>query len=119
MARIGRMDNFDIVVFTDDTGAVPHVHIIDSATRGQEFDTCIQLGANKYFLHGNRRDILTDKQCKAFNIFMNAAHSNTHYRNNYEYALNMWNDNNTGSYIQLKEDPNGNIIIPDYNTITR
>lgn len=29
----------------------------------------------------------------------------------------MWNDNNSTSYIQLREDANNDIIIPDYNTI--
>ncbi len=116
-ARIGRMDDLEVVVYTDDVKYIPHVHVIDSATRGHAFDVGIQLETNKYIPHGSRRDTLDSELCKAFNDFMNEPHRNVHYRNNYEYALNMWNDNNSNSYIQLREDANNDIIIPDYNTI--
>jgi hypothetical protein len=32
-------------------------------------------------------------------------------------AINLWNDNNSESYIQIKEDENGNIIVPDYTQL--
>lgn len=118
MSRIGRMNNYEVIVYTDDMGYIPHVHIIDSATRGQEFDTCVQLETNKYFLHGRHQDTFNNKLCKMFNDFMHEPHRNVHFRNNYEYAVNMWNDNNSNSYVQLHEDDNGDIMIPDYSTIT-
>ena len=43
---------------------------------------------------------------------------NVHYRNNYEHAVNLWNDNNFDSYIQIKEDEEGNIIMPNYTHIS-
>lgn len=48
---------------------------------------------------------------------MNMPHRNIHYRNNYEYTINLWNDNNSSSYVQLKEDTNGNIVVPNYTEI--
>ena len=42
---------------------------------------------------------------------------NVHYRNNYEHAVNLWNDNNSEAYIQIKEDEDGNIIMSDYKHI--
>lgn len=117
MARIGKMNTFDIVVYTDDMGYIPHVHIIDSATRGEEFDTCVRLETNQYFLHGRHQDMFNTRQCKEFNEFMKQPHRNIHYRNNYEYAVNLWNDNNSNSYVQLKEDEEGNIIMPNYKII--
>ena len=48
---------------------------------------------------------------------MHQPSRNIHYRNNYEYAVNLWNDNNSDSYIQIREDANGNVLIPDYREI--
>ena len=118
MARVGIMDNiFDIIVYTDDKGYIPHVHIIDTATRGEDFDCCVQLERNQYFTHGRHQDEFNSKQCKLFNEFMLQPCRSPKYRNNYEFAVEMWNVNNSESYVQIKEDENGNIIQPDYSTI--
>ena len=38
MARVGIMSNiFDVIVYTDDKGYIPHVHIVDKATNGNDF----------------------------------------------------------------------------------
>jgi hypothetical protein len=42
---------------------------------------------------------------------------NVHYRNNYEAAVNLWNDNNLNPQIRIEEDENGEIIVPDYTKI--
>lgn len=63
-ARIGRMGNFEVIIYTDDIGFTPHVHVVDSATKGLEFDSCIQLDGNKYFIHGKRCDTLDNYICK-------------------------------------------------------
>lgn len=118
MARVSKFsDNFDIVVLTDDHGYVPHVHIIDLPTRGREFDCCVQLGTNRYFQHGEHQDTMNTKMRKAFNKLMREPHRNVHYRNVYEYAVNLWNDNNSNSYVQIEEDDEGNVIVPDYTNI--
>ena len=97
MARVGFMGNFDVIVNTDDMGYIPHVHIVDKATRGGQFDTCIRLETNRYFLHGGHKDTLNSKQRKMFN--------------------DLWNDNNSDSYVQIREDANGNVLMPDYREI--
>lgn len=117
MARVGFMDNFDVIIHTDDMGFIPHFHIIDKATRGYEFNCCVRLENNQYFSHGNHKDKLNSKQRRMLNDFMNAPHRNIHYRNNYEYAVNLWNDNNSSSYVQIMEDANGNVIVPNYTEI--
>ena len=68
-------------------------------------------------MHGNHRDRLNSQPRKMLNDFMNMPHRNIHYRNNYEYTINLWNDNNSSSYVQLKEDTNGNIVVPNYTEI--
>ena len=117
MARVGFMGNFDVIVNTDDMGYIPHVHIVDKATRGGQFDTCIRLETNRYFLHGGHKDTLNSKQRKMLNDFMHQPSRNIHYRNNYEHAVNLWNDNNSDSYLQIREDANGNVLMPDYREI--
>lgn len=118
MARVGFLgNNYDVIVWTDDPGFIPHVHIRDTSTRGQEFDTCVMLETNKYFLHNGHVDKMNSRMCKAFDDFMCQPSRNVHYRNNYEHAVNLWNDNNSEAYIQIKEDEDGNIIMPDYTHI--
>lgn len=117
MARVGLLGEYDIVVYTDDPGFVPHFHIIDKATRGFEFDCCVKLETNEYFNHGGHEDILSRHDRNNLYDFMLQPHRNVHYRNNYEYAVNLWNDNNSSSYVQINEDNNGNIIVPDYRHI--
>lgn len=118
MARVGFMgNNYDVIVWTDDPGYIPHVHVRDTSTKGKNFDTCIMLGDNKYFLHNNHMDKMNSKMCKMFNDFMHQPSRNVHYRNNYEHAVNLWNDNNSESYIQIQEDENGDVIVPDYTHI--
>jgi hypothetical protein len=98
MARVGFMGNFDVIVNTDDPGYVPHFHIIDKATRGGEFNTCIKLETNQYFLHGSHTDKLNAKQRKVLNEFMHAPHRNIHYRNNYEYNIQLLKLMNKNEY---------------------
>lgn len=117
MARVGNMEQYDIIVYTDDMGYIPHVHVIDKGTRGGEFNTCIRLDKPDYFIHGNHSDIFNSKERRRFNEFMHEPSRNIHYRNNYEAAVNLWNDNNSDSYIQLREDENGDVIVPDYTLL--
>lgn len=118
MARVGIMANtYDVIVYTDDMGNIPHIHILDTNTRGEDFDCCVRLETNRYFKHGRHQDELNTKQCKLFNEFMNQPCRSPKYRNNYEFAVEMWNTNNSNSYVMIKEDENGDIIIPDYNEI--
>ena len=112
-----RMRFLDVVVYTDDKGYIPHVHILDRGTNGREFDCCVQLETNRYFSHGKHLDTFNSKQCKEFNEFMRQPCRNPKFRNNYELAVDMWNLNNSDSYVQIREDKDGNMIMPDYSTI--
>jgi hypothetical protein len=117
MARVGFMNDLEVIVYTDDRGYIPHVHIIDRATKGQDFDTCIRLDKADYFLHGRHNDVLNSNERKDFNAFMNQPSRNVHYRNNYEAAVNLWNDNNSNSYVQIIDDKDGNVVVPDYTKL--
>lgn len=118
MARVGFIGgDMEVYVWTDDDGYVPHVHVRDKATRGKEFETCIILETNAYFLHGHYNDVFNAAARKAFNNFMHAPCQNIKYENNYEYAIDMWNGNNSKTNISPKYDDYGHIIVPDYTTI--
>ncbi len=116
-ARVGFLDKLEVCVFTDDGGNIPHIHVRDITTRGHEFETCVRLDTNQYFLHGKHQDTFNNRGCKAINEFMNAPSKNKKYQNNYEYAVDMWNDNNSNATIEPQFDTNGKIIVPDYNQL--
>jgi hypothetical protein len=48
---------------------------------------------------------------------MHEPSRNVHYRNNYEAAVNLWNDNNEDSHIPLLETEESEIIIPNYASL--
>jgi hypothetical protein len=117
ISRIGKFGNCTAVVYTDDPSYIPHIHVIDSNSYGNDLDVCIRLDKPEYFAYGKHQDTFNSNQKKIFNDFMHEPSRNIHYRNNYEMAINLWNDNNSESYIQIKEDENGNIIVPDYTQL--
>ena len=64
--------------------------------------------------HTGKEDILTPKQKKYLVAFLKEESKNKRYKTNWEYALSMWNDNNTDKpqvdetsevldYTQLKD----------------
>jgi hypothetical protein len=57
------------------------------------------------------------EDCCRFDDFMHEPSRNVHYRNNYEAAVNLWNDNNLNPQIQIEENENGEIIVPDYSKL--
>lgn len=119
MARVGYVGGeYEVYVRTNDGGNIPHVHIRDTNTQGNLFETCVELERNRYFLHGNIQDTLSQKECKAFNRFMHEEmHSRTFNGTMYEFAVDMWNKNNSHVNIDVKYDTNDKPIIPDYTTI--
>ena len=83
------------VFVCDDEFAIPHMHIWDDETDGKKIHTCVRLDKIGYFLHTGKEDILTPKQKKYLVAFLKEECKNNRYKTNWEYALSMWNDNNT------------------------
>lgn len=52
---------------------------------------------------------------KAFNEFMHKPPRNGLTGTNYEYAVALWNDNNSSVTVSLSRDDEGNVFIPDYS----
>lgn len=119
MARVGFMNGqeYEVYVRTDDPGFIPHVHIFDVGTSGRKFDCCVQLEKSQYFSHGKHNSIMNAKMCREFAEFMEQPCRNPKYQNNYEFAVDMWNMNNSSAYVQIREDDNGKVIMPNYRKI--
>lgn len=94
-------------------GNEPHVHIWDDETNGKNFHTCVCLNKIEYFHHTGKEDILTKEQ-KEFLVqfFKSECKKNKRYKTNWEYALSMWNDNNTN---KLQVDENSDVL--DYTLL--
>lgn len=118
MARVGFADTLEISVWTNDSGTIPHIHITNNEPRGKKtsIDACVQLEKSAYFSHGTHTDTLNSSQRRALNDFMHAKPRNGLTATNYEYAVALWNDNNSDTYVAMKRDGN-KVIVPDYTNI--
>lgn len=77
-------------------GNEPHMHIWDDDTNGKQLHTCVCLTKIEYFHHNGKEDILTQDQKEQLVLFLkDECKKNKRYETNWEYALSMWNDNNT------------------------
>lgn len=91
MARVGFMaqNKYEIYVRTDDPGYEPHIHIRDYSMHGEEFETCVKLRTNEYFLHNGYTDMFNHRYERLLYEFMIQPCKSPKYRNNYECAVEM------------------------------
>ena len=108
MARVGMIDEYEVYIHTDDPGKIPHFHIWDYSTRGQNFHTCVRIDKPEYFHHTGKEDVLNSKMRKELVKFLTSKSKNKRFDTNWEYLISMWNDNN--SDIQIDEEQE----IPNY-----
>lgn len=112
MARVGYTDdNYEIFVFTNDSGNIPHFHY---RSDNKKFNTCICIEKCSYFLHGNKQDKLNSSQRKSLDKFMGSECKITkHFTGTYwDYVVSLWNANNSS----IKIDEN-NVNKPDYTKL--
>lgn len=110
MATVGKTnDSYDVVIYTNDSGKIPHFHYFDDATRGKEFHTCIRLDKPEYFHHGNKNGILNSKQKKELISFLKSPHKRYKDETNWQHLVYLWNDENN-SDVAVDED----LLMPDY-----
>lgn len=94
MARVGIVGKLEVVIFTDDPGMIPHMHIRDAATRGRDFHCCLRLDKPAYFKHTGKEKELNVKQEKDLIEFLQSSHK-TMKCSNWDYLCALWNDNNS------------------------
>ena len=120
MARIGfvgEQKEFEVYVRTDDLEHVPHIHIRDTATKGKDFETCVELQTNRYCRHGHYKDVMDNKLVDDFYEFMCANPGNPYFNMHYESAIAMWNMNNECAKMEPQLDVDGKLIVPDYRKL--
>jgi hypothetical protein len=109
MAQIGTFNKYTIIVWTNDSGNIPHFHIVDSSTRGKKFHTCIKIEKAEYFHHSGKEDVLNQKERKELMKFLN---SNDKWGEQiWVVLLKEWERNNSNISIDINQ------TIPDYTNI--
>lgn len=98
MSQIGCVDRFQIYVRTNDPGKIPHFHMWDKATHGQNFHTCIRIDKAEYFHHTGKEDVLSSKEKKLLVQFLNSIDplDNITY---WEVLVKEWDRNNSDVFI--------------------
>ena len=117
MARvgyIGKKNDYEVYIHTNDMGNIPHFHLRDSATQGEDFETCVQLKDNKYFLHGRYASVMNSSLRNSLANFMESESKVVKGKTNYEIAVEAWNLNNSSENVELSYNEDGNVIIPNY-----
>lgn len=104
--KIGNIDKYLIYVNSDDSGNIPHFHMVDSNSRGTNkkgFHTCIEIKNAKYFHHNGKEDVLDTKLRKQLQTFLQEPFRIKDYnRTNWEFIRDIWNLNN--SNMNVPED---------------
>lgn len=109
MAQIGTFGKYTIIVWTNDPGNIPHFHVVDSATRGNSFNTCIKIESAEYFHHEGKEDTLNTKERKELLKFLNSK--DKWGEQNWVVLLKEWERNNSKTSIDI------NLPIPDYTKL--
>lgn len=97
-----------VYVNSDDSGSIPHFHIVDETTRGKEFNTCVRIEKAQYFTHSNKQDRLNTTQRKQLQKFLSQPFKRSKFNGtNWEFIVMSWNDNNSNSNVDEKlKQPN-------------
>ena len=110
MAKVGPLnDELVIYIWTNDGGNIPHFHIVDKATMGNEFHTCVKIMSAEYFHHTGKEDVLNSKQKKALMKFFTMSDK---WGDNYwDIVLQEWNRNSS------KIEVDRNLPTPNYTKL--
>lgn len=110
MAKVGPLnDELVIYIWTNDDGSIPHFHIVDKSTMGNEFHTCVKIEKAEYFHHTGKEDVLNSKQKKRLMEFF--SKSDKWGDNYWDIVLQEWNRNSS------KVEVDRNLKTPDYTKL--
>ena len=110
MANIGSIDNKLVAIIRmNDPGNIPHFHIVDKATLGRDFHTCVKIETPEYFHHEGKEGVLNSKQRKNLNDFL--KNKNDLGVTNWKYLVTTWNINNSNKNVDK------DIEQPDYTKL--
>ena len=106
MAKVGEMDDrLVIYIRSNDSGNIPHFHIVDKTTLGDKFHTCVKIDKPEYFHHTGKEDTLNSRQKK--NLVEFFKKSDKWGDNYWKIVLQEWNRNNSHVEVDPKlQTPN-------------
>lgn len=121
-SKCGIFNDYLVKVNSNDPGNIPHFHVVDSNTEGNNFHTCIQIKTNHYFLHEGKMDILTSSSdrkdlqkfliSKPNNIPKEIGKWKSFLKTNWLMICYLWNVGNRSKMIDISK-----IKMPNYTTI--
>lgn len=113
MADIARFPKgkLKISVWNNDGGNIPHFHIVDVETNGHQFNSAIFIQENRYFTHGNAKDVLDRGMRRMLDELLSGTDEDGD--SNWAYLIKTWNKNNSLSKVpnEIKQNK------PDYTEI--
>jgi hypothetical protein len=111
MALIGSLERgYEVVVWTNDGGNVPHFHVRDIGTHGKDFESCAEIRTNHYFLHKPNHVEMPRNVRKMLYEFLCKPAEDGVFKTNYAYVVYEWNRNNSNMKIPFSQDAE----VPDY-----
>ncbi len=87
-------------------GNLPHVHV----TTADGKISAPRLDIANYFIHGNKRYIMSSKERKDFDNFMNEKNKAFPEYTNWEFCAYEWNKNSNHKIKVGKEKPNYRLL---------
>lgn len=111
MARICYLGNLEVHVRTNDPGNIPYFHIWDRESNGENFHTCIEIKAAKYFHHTGKEDKLNASQRKKLVKKLRSKEAGSPFASIWDEIIYAWNKNNSDMKVSPKQS------MPDYTNI--
>ena len=110
MAACGNTHGMYLVVWTNDSGWIPHFHIFNNPNPSKAtFDACLKLETPEYFKHEQHTDVLNSKQMKHLvELLQKEIKPGLTY---WQQLIISWNMNNSKSEIPY------DMQMPDYNSL--
>lgn len=71
-----------------------------------------RLASPEYFFHGTKKDTFSSKELKRFVEFMKETPVEVPYNTYWEFAVSMWNVNNSSEKIK-------GVLMPDYAQLNK
>lgn len=102
MAQIGKFTEYTVFVRTDDPGNIPHFHIWDSNSKGNNFHTCVKILKAEYVHHTGKEGVLNSSDRKELCAFLRLPSEDEPTKTNWEVLLIEWNRNNSEKKIDVK-----------------
>lgn len=105
-------DSYIVEIRSNDGGYIPHFHVFDENSLGENFSTCIEIRSAKYFHHEGYKDEFNSKERKRFNAFMSElVDLGGRKITRWQWGVEEWNKNNSKMTVGAE------VCRPDYRDL--